>query len=320
MKKIAVIGAGAWGTAIANHIANNGYLVTLWCYEQQVVDDINIQHENKLFLANIKLNKNITATNNFKDLADSEAVFSVIPAQFTEITLKPLIEDNILSKEIPMIICSKGIENQSLNLLSDIIAKLLPQNPLAVMSGPNFADEIAIGKKAITTIACHDIKQAESIAKIMQNDRFTVMLCNDIIGTQLGGSLKNVIAIALGIANGLALSESLKAALITKGLNEIYALSVALGGEKITAMQACGVGDLVLTCSSLKSRNMSVGYELGKGKELDEIMAKRKTVVEGIATTKAAWQLAQKFNLKLPLISLIYDILYNGKKVNKDIF
>jgi glycerol-3-phosphate dehydrogenase (NAD(P)+) len=320
MKKIAVIGAGAWGTAIANHLANNNHKVTLWCFEEEVVADINNYYENKIFLPNIALNKNITATNNFVDLKDNHAVFSVIPAQFTKITLQPLINQDILTTNTPLVICSKGIENSSLNLLSNIFQETFPKHPIAVMSGPNFADEIALGKKAITTIACSDKKQAEFIANIVSNKNFTPLLCDDIIGTQLGGAIKNVIAIALGVANGLALSESLKSALITKGLNEIYLLSEALGGKKITAIEPCGVGDLVLTCSSLKSRNMSLGYKLGQGQKLAEIMQGSKNVVEGVATTKAAWQLAHKLNLKLPLISLIYDILYNNKPVDKNIF
>ena len=185
-------------------------------------------------------------------------------------------------------------------MLSNIFQEIFSDNPIAVMSGPNFADEIAMGKKAVTTIACADKNQANFIADIMSNDNFTPILSDDIIGTQLGGAIKNVIAIALGIANGLALSESLKAALITKGLNEIYLLSEALGGKKITAIEPCGVGDLVLTCSSLKSRNMSLGYKLGQGQNLAEIMQEGNKVIEGVATTKAAWQLANKLNLNLP--------------------
>jgi len=317
MTEVAVIGAGAWGTSISNLLGNNGHQVRLWCFEESTVNDINQYHENKSFLSGIKLSKNIIATNDFSDLKTAKAIFSVIPAQFTKDTLSPAKE--IFSQNIPIVICSKGIENKSQRLLSEILQEIFPENNIAVMSGPNFADEVAIGKEAITTVACKNPEVAKLLSSLLENNKFSVSLCDDIIGAQLGGSIKNVIAIALGIATGLELSESSKAALLTIGIKEINSLSHSLGGNIKTATEPCIIGDLILTCSSLKSRNMSLGYEIGQGKSLNDLMSNRTTIAEGVATTKAAKELADKLNLKPRVINMMYDILYKNTKVSKEI-
>lgn len=319
MKNIAVLGAGAWGTAIANLLANNGHIVTIWALEPQVVEDINNLNENKTYLPNIKLAKNITAVNNLSELKKVEALFSVVPAQYNANVFTKLAELSLINNEIPIVICSKGIDNEKLKLLSDIVTEFF-QNPVCAMCGPNFADEIARGLPAITTIASNNLEQAEFVATLVKNKNFCPFICEDIIGAEIAGSIKNVIAIAMGIALGMNLSESSKASILTKGLNEIGMLSRALGGRKRTAMEPCGVGDLVLTCSSQKSRNMSLGYEIGQGKDLNNILSNRNTVAEGVATTKAAYNLAKKYNLNLDVINLIYDIIYNGKNITANDF
>jgi len=314
MAKLAVIGAGAWGTAIANLLASNDHEVLIWAFEEGVVKDINESHENKTYLTGIKLVETIRATSDFNDLAEVEGIFSVVPAQFTKSTLQPLAELNIIGESVPITICSKGIENESLKLLSDILAEIF-NNPLVAMSGPNFADEVALGKPAITSIASENESAAEFVAGLVRNKNFRPFICADIVGAEIAGSIKNVIAIAMGMAAGMELSESSKASILTKGLNEVGMLSRALGGRKRTAIEPCGVGDLVLTCSSQKSRNMSLGFALGKGESLDEILAQRKTVAEGVATTKAAKRLAEKYDLNLEVVSLVYSVLYEGKKI-----
>ena len=315
MKKIAVIGAGAWGTAIANLLANNGCQVVLWSFEAEVVAEINQKQQNNLYLSSVSLSSNISATNDFADLEGVQAVFTVVPAQFTKNTLSLLLQKNIISPDTPIVICSKGIENESLELLSQIIAKLFRKNPIAVMSGPNFAAEVALSSAAVTTIACQEQSVAKNIIALLENDNFKALACDDIIGAQIGGAIKNIIAIALGIANGLEMSESAKAALFTRGLNEMMELSIALGGESNTVLQPCVIGDLLLTCNSHKSRNMSLGYALGKGKSLSEVLSARNSVAEGVATTKAAKLLSEKLNLRLNLINIIYDILYNNAPI-----
>lgn len=313
--KLAVLGAGAWGTAIANLLAVNGHAVKIWALESEVVADINNLKENRTYLPQIKLAPNIQAINDLAQLGDIEALFSVVPAQHNRSLLAKLAELAIIKANIPIVICSKGIDNDKLTLLSDIVAEFFT-NPVCAMCGPNFADEIARGFPAITTIASANIAQAEFVAKLVKNKNFRPFICADIIGAEIAGSIKNVIAIAMGIAVGMNLSESSKASILTKGLNEIGMLSRALGGKKRTAIEPCGVGDLVLTCSSQKSRNMSLGYEIGKGNSLADILSGRNTVAEGVATSKAAYKLAQKFNLNLEIISLVYKIIYEQKQIS----
>ena len=314
MSKLAVLGAGAWGTAIANLLANNGHEVIIWALEQQVVDDINNFNENKTYLANIQLSKNIKAVNDLSDIRDIKAIFSVVPAQYNAGVFSQLKKLAHIKNDTPIIICSKGIDNEKLKLLSDIVVEFF-SNPICAMCGPNFADEIAQGLPAITTIASKNILQAKFVATLVKNKNFRPFICEDIIGAEIAGSIKNVIAIAMGIAVGMNLSESSKASILTKGLNEIGMLSKALGGKKRTAIEPCGVGDLVLTCSSQKSRNMSLGFAIGKGELLDDILKHRNTVAEGVATSKAAYNLGKKYNLNLEIINLIYEVLYNDKKI-----
>ncbi|MBL6621236.1 MAG: NAD(P)H-dependent glycerol-3-phosphate dehydrogenase [Rickettsiales bacterium] len=315
MVNIFVIGAGAWGTAISNLLARNENNVNLWAFEKDVVNFINETSCNKTYLPNVKLDANINAVNDFRLLSNSRAVFLVTPCQLTENILKNIAKSKQMPSDIPIIICSKGIVNKDNELLSNIIKKYF-NNPILVMSGPNFAEEVALGKSAITTIASKDDDIANYVANLLNNKYFKTVICDDIISTQISGSVKNVVAIALGIAAGLELSESSKAAILTKGLNEIGELSVKLGGNKITMLEPCAVGDLVLTCLSNKSRNMSLGYELGKGSSLEKIMSDRKTVAEGVATAKSAYELSVKYNIKLDLITLIYNILYKNYKVS----
>ncbi len=319
MVNIFVIGAGAWGTAISNLLARNKINVNLWAFEKDVVNFINDTSCNKIYLPNVKLESSINAVNDFELLANSKAVFLVTPCQLTENILEDIAKSKQMPLDVPIIICSKGIVNKDNELISNIIKKYF-NNPILVMSGPNFAEEVALGKSAITTIASEDVAIANYIASFLNNDYFKTVICNDIIGAQISGSVKNVVAIALGIAAGLELSESSKAAILTKGLNEIGELAVKLGGNKITMLEPCAIGDLVLTSLSNKSRNMSLGYNLGRGSSLEEIMSVRKTVAEGVATAKSAYELSVKHNIKLQLITLIYNILYKNYKVSDSDF
>jgi glycerol-3-phosphate dehydrogenase (NAD(P)+) len=314
-----VVGAGAWGTAIANLLARNGNKVTIWAYEESVVNSINNDRINLQYLPNVTLEENITAVNDFKFIKEADIVFFVTPCQLAENLFSQISALKLIKNNIPLVICSKGIENNSNNLLSDILSKYFI-NPILVMSGPNFADEVALNKPAITSLAASNIKIAEFVAKTLENSNFKIFINDDIIATQIAGSIKNVIAIIVGIASGLNLSESTKAAILTKGLNEIGSLAVALGGKMVTMVEPCAVGDLVLTSLSLKSRNMSLGYDLGKGNKLAEILSRRKTVAEGVATTKSAYEIAVKHNINLELITLIYNILYNNYPLSESDF
>ncbi|MBT4921442.1 MAG: NAD(P)-dependent glycerol-3-phosphate dehydrogenase [Rickettsiales bacterium] len=308
MQKIGVIGGGAWGTAIANLLSHNVGDVKLWVREQETADNINSSHINENFLPSVILHKDLTAITDLTLFTDSSILFLVVPAQFTASTIKPL--QGILSKETILVICSKGIETKSKKLLTDIVKEIFPENKIAAMSGPNFADEVANLKPAITTVASDDAIAAKSVAQVLENDNFKVYIHSDIIGVELAGALKNVVAIASGIATGLDLSVSTKCAILTKGIHEMARISVALGGKRETMLEACGIGDLTLTCMSEKSRNMSLGIAIGQGQKLSEILAKRNTVAEGVATSKALYEIINQYNLNCHLFTLVYQILF----------
>ncbi|MBT4989133.1 MAG: NAD(P)H-dependent glycerol-3-phosphate dehydrogenase [Rickettsiales bacterium] len=308
MQKIGVIGGGAWGTAIANLLSHNGNIVKLWVFEEDTAKTINAKHLNENFLPDITLHSNLSASTDLTSFTDKDILFLVIPAQFTASTIKPL--QNILPKETILVICSKGIETSSKKLLTDIISEIFPENKIAAMSGPNFADEVAKLKPAITTVASDDKETADKVAKVLENDDFKVYTHSDIIGVELAGALKNVVAIASGIATGLNLSVSTKCAILTKGIHEMAKISEALGGKRETMLEACGIGDLTLTCMSEKSRNMSLGIAIGRGQKLSEILSKRKTVAEGVATSKALYEIINQYDLNCYLFTLIYQILF----------
>ncbi|MBL6784942.1 MAG: NAD(P)-dependent glycerol-3-phosphate dehydrogenase [Rickettsiales bacterium] len=308
MQNIGVIGGGAWGTAIANLLSHNDNNVELWVFEEETAKAINEENINKNFLPSVKLHNNLTASTNLTDFATKDILFLVVPVQFTAATIRPL--KDLISENTILVICSKGIETNSKKLLTDIIAEIFPKNKIAAMSGPNFADEVANLKPAITTVASEDYLTANKVAKVLENNDFKVYTHTDIIGVELAGALKNVVAIASGIAAGLNLSVSTKCAILTKGIHEMAKISEAFGGKRETMLEACGIGDLTLTCMSEKSRNMSLGHSIGKGDKLSDILSKRKTVAEGVATSKALYEIINERDLNCHLFTLVYKILF----------
>jgi glycerol-3-phosphate dehydrogenase (NAD(P)+) len=308
MQNIGVIGGGAWGTAIANLLSHNDNNVKLWVFEEETANAINTENINRNFLPSVKLHKDLTASTKLTDFATQDILFLVVPVQFTASTIKPLKQ--LLSKDTILVICSKGIETSSKKLLTDIIAEIFPDNKVAAMSGPNFADEVANLKPAITTVASEDEVTANKVAKVLENDDFKVYTHADVIGVELAGALKNVVAIASGIAAGLKLSVSTKCAILTKGIHEMAKISEAFGGKRETMLEACGIGDLTLTCMSEKSRNMSLGIAIGNGEKLSNILSKRKTVAEGVATSKALYEIINERDLNCYLFTLVYRILF----------
>jgi glycerol-3-phosphate dehydrogenase (NAD(P)+) len=311
--KIAVIGGGAWGTAISDLLARNGNEIILWAREEEVVEGINTQHENTVFLPQVKLSENLKATSELVDISDSKIIFVVTPAQFTA----AVVRDLKIKTDTAIVICNKGIEISSLKLMSDVVGEIFPKNPLFAMSGPNFAIEVANNSPAVTSIAGSDKQVAEKVIQALQNDKFRPIYCADIIGAEIGGAIKNIIAIAVGMATALKATESAKAAIIAQGLKEMAMLTVKLGGKAETMLEPCGVGDLVLTCSSRQSRNMSLGFAIGEGQSFEEIQAKRQTVAEGAATAKALVELISKLGLQLEVCQKTYQILYENLPVEE---
>lgn len=313
MTKISVIGAGAWGTALAQVYAVAGHDVTLWAREESLVKTIQDTGCNTTYLPSIQLHENLHVTNDLSAITDADVILNVTPAQFLRDNLgriAPLLRDGQ-----PMVICAKGIEIASNSLLSDVVMAECPQVKLAFLTGPNFAGEIAGGLPSASTLACADKQAGDVIQSKLTSPTLRLYLTTDMIGAQVAGAIKNVIAIACGIAEGLKLGESARAALVTRGLAETARLAEALGGSRETLMGQCGVGDMMLTCSSMKSRNFSCGVELAQGKTMDDIITERRSVTEGIPTAKAAHSLAKNKGVDLPIVEAVYNCLYNGLSV-----
>lgn len=307
IQKAGVIGGGAWGTALAQVCARAGREVTLWAREPEVVEAVNTRHENSLFLPGVPLDPLIRATGDMADLAASDLVLSVAPAQHTRAALAAFAAH--ARDGLPILLCSKGVEQGSLKLMTQVLAETVPQAQPAVLSGPSFAGEVARGLPTAVTLACPADGCAEDLAEAIATPTFRPYFATDMIGAEAGGAVKNVLAIACGIVEGRGLGRSAHAALITRGFAELTRLALALGGQAETVAGLCGLGDLVLTCSSPQSRNMSVGLALGKGLTLEEALAGKLSVAEGVASAPAVRELARRLGVETPICEAVAAIL-----------
>lgn len=307
MDKIGILGGGAWGTALAATAAQAGRDTLMWAREAEVVDAVNRIHENTMFLPGISLDPKLISTDKLGDLADRDAILMVTPAQYTRAMVTDLARH--IRPDIPLIICSKGIEVSTGNLLSTAISEAAPGHPVCVLSGPTFAGEVARGLPCAVTLAVEDKKLGEQLVAALGLPTFRPYLSSDIIGAQIGGAIKNVLAIATGIAAGLGTGENARAAVITRGLAEMVRFGSLYGARRETLMGLSGLGDLILTCSSTQSRNMSLGKAIGEGKTLGEIMAERNSVAEGAHTVDIVYKIGQQKNLDMPITNAVYRIL-----------
>jgi glycerol-3-phosphate dehydrogenase (NAD(P)+) len=307
MSKAGVIGGGAWGTALAQVCARAGLRTTLWAREPDVVAAVNTSHENTSFLPGVDLEASIRATGDFADLAGCDLVLAVAPAQHLRATLAAFAPH--VPEGLRILLCAKGVEQGSLKLMTEVLAETIPSARPAVLSGPSFAGEVARGLPTAVTLACPDAGCAQDLADLIATPTFRPYYATDMIGAEAGGAVKNVLAIACGIVEGRGLGRSAHAALITRGFAEMTRLAVALGGEAETVAGLCGLGDLVLTCSSPQSRNMSVGLALGRGLTLEQALADKLSVAEGVATAPAVRQLARKLGVSMPISEAIAAIL-----------
>lgn len=314
---IGVMGGGAWGTTVAKLLSDKNSNVLLWAKETQVKKDIEKTRINKIYLNKIKLNKSLKITNHLEDLSELDILFVVIPTQYIQATLKPL--KKIIKRNCILVNCAKGIDIKSTSLISEVINKTLPSNRLAIMSGPNFALEIALGKPTATLIAAQKISDAKYIANLISSKTFRPYLSSDIIGAQICGAMKNVYAIGCGIIVGKNFGENAVASVIARSFAEIKSVGRKLGAQPETLSGLSGLGDLFLTCSSKKSRNFSLGFDLAKGKKLENLLRNKKTIAEGAYTVKAIKKLGKKLKLSLPLNDAIYKILYQNKNINNTI-
>jgi glycerol-3-phosphate dehydrogenase (NAD(P)+) len=318
MSRVAIIGAGAWGTALAIALGRKGtHAIQLWANEAEVVESIAKRRVNERFLPGFEIPLSVEATRDLDAaLAGAEIVVSVMPSQYCRALFERIA--SALRPETLVVSCTKGLENGTLLRMSELIAEVLRPRKftprVGALSGPSFAKEVARGDPTAVTVASSDSELARAVQHAFNSSRFRVYTNDDVIGVELGGALKNIIAIAAGVCDGLELGHNSVAALITRGLAEIARLVVACGGRLDTMAGLAGLGDLVLTCTGDLSRNRSVGVELGKGRKLPDIIAgMHGAVAEGVFTTKAAVGLARKKNIEMPITEQMFAILEQGK-------
>ena len=316
MAKVSVIGAGSWGTALASVLARNGHEVTIWSIMEEEISMLKEKREHVTKLPGVKLSEEIGLTTNLEEaVAGRELLVLAVPSVFTRGTAK-----NMLSfvKEGQLIVnVAKGIEEKTLMVLSDIIKEEIPQARVAVLSGPSHAEEV--GRRLPTTcVAGADSREAEEfVQNTFMNDEFRVYTSSDMLGIELGGALKNVIALAAGMADGLGYGDNTKAALITRGITEIGRLALAMGAKYETISGLTGIGDLIVTCASRHSRNRKAGMLIGQGKTMEEATAEVKMVVEGIYSAKAAMGLSEKYQVAMPIIEQVNLVLFHNKPVKE---
>jgi len=309
-----VVGAGAWGTALAQVAAKAGRSVTLWARESEVVASVNGSHENTTFLPGIALDESLRATAELKEAAAADAILMVTPAQHMRRVLEELAPDIAAGK--PVVLCAKGIEQSTNRLLTEVLAEAMPQAAPAVLSGPSFAAEVARGLPTAVTLACEDEQVAEALAHAIGLPTFRPYYSSDLTGAEIGGAVKNVLAIACGIVEGKKFGDSARAALTTRGFAELTRLGLAMGARAETLAGLSGLGDLILTCNSPKSRNMSLGIALGEGKSLDDIMGARNSVSEGVHSATAVVALARHHGIEMPIAEAVADIVTGAATVD----
>ena len=310
--RIGVVGAGSWGTSLANLLASKGFAIDLWVFEKEVIQQIIESGENQYFLPDIKLSPNLKPSHNLVNVVSGkDLVLVVVPSHvMRETTLKMA---NHISKEAIIASASKGIENKTHLTMTGVLQETLPQIPpehLAVISGPSFAREVAQNLPTVVTAASKDIEISVVVQQVMATPNFRVYTSDDVMGVELGGSLKNVIAIAAGVIDGLQLGLNTRAALITRGMTEIRRLGLKMGANPRTFTGLAGFGDLILTCTGHLSRNHTVGQKIGEGKKVNDILGQMRMVAEGVKTAKSVYNLSRKLGVDMPISHEIYRILY----------
>lgn len=316
MAKVGIIGAGSWGIALALLLHKNGHELTVWSILESEIAMLNAEHEHKDKLPGVKLPEDMIFTSDLQTaVADKEALVMAVPSAFTRNTAK-MLKDVVAEGQI-IVNVSKGIEEATLMTLSDIIEEEVPQAVVAVLSGPSHAEEVGRGLPTTIVVGAKKKATAEFLQNLFMNDVFRVYTSSDILGIELGASLKNVVALAAGIADGLGYGDNTKAALITRGITEIARLGMAMGARFETFCGLTGIGDLIVTCASMHSRNRRAGILIGQGKTMEEAMAEVKMVVEGVYSAKAAMGLAEKYQVQLPIIEQVNKVLFEGKSADE---
>lgn len=316
MEQVTVLGAGSWGTALAIVLAENGHDTLLWTHRQDQADEINNEHTNKKYLPNTVLPANLHATASLAEAAGhGKTIVVAVPTK----AIREVCGDmsGLLTEQKLFVHVSKGIEPDTLLRISELMRESIKAEwieEIVVLSGPSHAEEVVLQHPTTVTAACESLEAAEKVQDLFMSNYFRVYTNDDVVGVEIGGALKNVIALAAGITDGLAYGDNAKAALITRGLAEITRLGAKMGGNPFTFAGLTGMGDLIVTCTSVHSRNWRAGNMLGKGLKLNEVLEQMGMVVEGVRTTKAAYQLAQKYEVPMPITTALYEVLFNDKE------
>ncbi len=311
---VAVLGGGAWGTALAQVAAAAGRKVTIWALEPEVVEGINARRDNPLFLPGIALHPALKATGALSEAIRSDLILAASPAQHMRPVLKTIAAE--VPKRAPIVLCAKGVERGTLALMTDVLEAEIPQATPAVLSGPGFAKDVAVGLPTAVTLACEDAALAQRVVATIGLPTFRTYVVDDLVGAEIAGSVKNVVAIACGVAEGRKLGDGARAALITRGFAEMTRLGLALGAKADTLHGLCGLGDLVLTCTSMTSRNTSLGAALGQGRALKDILAERRSVAEGMESAPAIVALSKRHGVEMPICEAVDAILAGRVSIN----
>lgn len=320
-QKISVLGAGSWGTALAMVLVENGHDVTIWGNKETQINEINEKHTNTHYLKEITLPTELVATINLEEaIKDADAVLFVVPTKAMRDVSKQF---NEVCQNKPIVIhASKGLEQDTHKRITEVLEEEISpshREAIVVLSGPSHAEEVAVKDVTTITAASSSMEAAEYVQKLFSNDYFRVYTNSDVIGVEMGAALKNIIALGSGALKGLGYGDNARAAIMTRGLAEISRLGVAMGANPLTFIGLSGVGDLAVTCASEHSRNFRAGYLLGKGNSLDDVLDNMGMIVEGVYTTKAAYELAQERQIEMPITEAIYDVIYNHKDVSSTV-
>lgn len=318
MKKVSVLGAGSWGTALALVLAKNENKVSLWTLKESQRDEINNNRTNEFYLPGVEIHKNIESTCDIEEsIKDAELIVLAVPSQAIREVCKQ-IKDSVRDNQI-LVNVAKGLERETGLRISEVVSSEIKNAKFAVLSGPSHAEEVALDLPTVITVASKDINIATTVQDLFSNEFFRVYTNTDLIGVELGGTLKNIIAFGAGICDGLGYGDNTKAGLITRGLSEVKRLGIALGAKQETFSGLSGIGDLIVTCTSKHSRNRKAGILIGQGKNLEETLVEVQMVVEGIVATEIAYKVAQKHNIEMPITEAIYNVLYNNIPANESI-
>lgn len=316
LSRIGVLGGGSWGSSLAILLSKKGYNVDIWIRNENQLEDIKKYHENKKYLPGVKFPQSLIATGDIgKAIYRKDIILLAIPTHGVREVLNTV--KNSISEDQVLVNVAKGIENDSLFRISQIVGEVLPNNKYVVLSGPSHAEEVGLDIPTAIVSASLDLKAAEYVQDVFSTPNFRVYTSEDIVGVELGGALKNIIALGAGISDGVGYGDNTKAALMTRGINEITRLGTKMGADSQTFSGLSGIGDLIVTCTSMHSRNRRAGILIGKGRSMEEAIDEIGMVVEGILTTKSVYMLSNKYDVEMPIATELYNVLYNGKDVKQ---